>query len=80
VTGEHRAELQTLSIEPSRRRAGVSTRLMERIYEELRAMRIEELAIGVIATNLSAMRFYERQGFHPWVVTTWGRSQGRSRL
>jgi GNAT superfamily N-acetyltransferase len=73
VTGERWAELQTLSIEPSRRRGGLGTRVMERIYEELRAMQIEELAIGVIATNLGAMRFYERQGFHPWVVTTLGK-------
>lgn len=76
VTGERWAELQSLSIEPSRRRSGLGTRMMERVYEELRAMEIEELAIGVIATNLGAMRFYERQGFHPWVVTTLGKVPG----
>ncbi|MEO8425362.1 MAG: GNAT family N-acetyltransferase [Actinomycetota bacterium] len=76
VTGERWAELQSLSIEPSRRRTGLGTRLMERIYEELRTMKVEELAIGVIATNLGAMRFYERQGFHPWVVTTLGKVPG----
>jgi ribosomal protein S18 acetylase RimI-like enzyme len=73
VTGERWAELQTLSIEPARRGAGLGTRMMERIYEELRALQIEELAIGVIATNERAMRFYERQGFRPWVVTTLGK-------
>ncbi len=73
VTGERWAELQTLSIEPSRRGAGLGTRLMERMYAELRATRIEELAIGVIATNERALRFYERQGFKPWVVTTLGK-------
>jgi GNAT superfamily N-acetyltransferase len=73
VTGERWAELQSLSVEPSKRRAGLGTRMMERIYEELRAKQIEELAIGVIATNQDALRFYERQGFHPWVVTTLGK-------
>ena len=34
--------------------------------------RSDEMAIGVIATNERAMRFYERQGFRPWVVTTLG--------
>lgn len=28
---------------------------------------------SLFATNLGAMRFYERQGFHPWVVTTLGK-------
>jgi ribosomal protein S18 acetylase RimI-like enzyme len=46
---------------------------MERVYEELRAAGIEELAIGVIATNERAMRFYERLRFRPWVVTTLGK-------
>jgi len=76
VTGERWAELQTLSIEPARRGAGLGTRMMERVYEELRAMQIEELAIGVIASNERAMRFYERQGFRPWVVTTLGKVPG----
>jgi GNAT superfamily N-acetyltransferase len=73
VTGERWAELQSLSVEPARRGAGLGTRLMERVYAELRAAEIHELAIGVIATNDRAMRFYERQGFRPWVVTTLGR-------
>ena len=55
------------------RGAGLGTRLMEQLYVELRAAEIHELAIGVIATNERAMRFYERQGFRPWVVTTLGR-------
>jgi ribosomal protein S18 acetylase RimI-like enzyme len=73
VTGERWAELQSLSVEPTSRGGGLGTRLMERVYEELRASRIEELAIGVIATNERAMHFYERQGFRPWVVTTLGK-------
>jgi ribosomal protein S18 acetylase RimI-like enzyme len=73
MTGDRWAELQSLSVEPSRRGSGLGTRLVERVYEELRVSGIEELAIGVIATNERAMRFYERQGFRPWVVTTLGK-------
>jgi ribosomal protein S18 acetylase RimI-like enzyme len=73
VTRERWAELQSLSVVPERRGAGIGTRLMEHVYVELRAAEIEEMAIGVIATNERAMRFYERQGFRPWVVTTLGR-------
>ncbi len=73
VTGERWAELQSLSVTPHVRGAGLGTRLMEQLYVELRAAEIHELAISVIATNERAMRFYERQGFRPWVVTTLGR-------
>jgi GNAT superfamily N-acetyltransferase len=73
VTGERWAELQSLSVEPLHRGRGLGTRFMERVYEEQATTGIEELAIGVIATNEVAMRFYERQGFRPWVVTTLGK-------
>ena len=43
------------------------------VYSELRGLGIEELAIGVLATNHDAMRLYEREGFKPWVVITLGK-------
>ena len=36
-------------------------------------MDITELLTLVIASNDRALRFYERQGFKPWVVMTLGK-------
>lgn len=73
VTKERWAELQSLAVLPSHREVGLGTRLMDRVYRELRGMDISELLIMVIATNDRALRFYERQGFKPWVVMTLGK-------
>jgi hypothetical protein len=43
------------------------------VYAELRTIGVEELAIGVLATNHDALRLYEREGFRPWVITTLGK-------
>ncbi len=72
VTNDRWAELQTLAVLPDHRGAGLGGRMMERVFGELRAAGIEQLAIGVIATNDRALRFYERYGFRPWVITTLG--------
>ena len=72
VTNERWAELQTLVVLPDHRGAGLGGRMMERMFGELRAAGIEQLAIGVIATNDRSLRFYERYGFRPWVITTLG--------
>jgi hypothetical protein len=34
---------------------------------------VEAMMIGVQATNEPAMRLYEREGFTPWVVLTFGK-------
>jgi ribosomal protein S18 acetylase RimI-like enzyme len=72
VTNERWAELQTLVVLPDRRGGGLGGRLMEQTFAELRSAGIEQLAIGVMATNDRALRFYERHGFRPWVITTLG--------
>lgn len=73
VTKERWAELQSLAVLPAHREGGLGTQLMDRVYQELREMDISELLIMVIATNERALRFYERQGFKPWVVMTLGK-------
>jgi GNAT superfamily N-acetyltransferase len=55
------------------RGAGVGTALLQAVYAELRGIGIEELAIGVLATNHDALRLYEREGFTPWVVIALGK-------
>src|SRR5690606_5703034 len=73
VTGERFAELQSLAVLEGMRGAGVGTALLQAVYAELRALGIEELAIGVLATNHDALRLYEREGFTPWVVIALGK-------
>ncbi|MGQ0668176.1 MAG: GNAT family N-acetyltransferase [Actinomycetota bacterium] len=72
VTGERFAELKTLSVEPGYRNVGLGKRMMQRVYQELRALGVREMVIGVIVGNEGAMRFYEREGFRPWVVLNLG--------
>ena len=72
-TGARFAELQSLAVLDGNRGAGVGTALLQAVYAELRDLGIDELAIGVLATNHDAMRLYEREGFKPWVVITLGK-------
>ena len=73
VTGDRVAELKSLSVAASRRGEGLGSAMMLRVFEELRALGVTELKIGVLAGNDRAFRFYERFGFRPWLVETLGR-------
>jgi GNAT superfamily N-acetyltransferase len=73
TTGERFAELHSLSVLPDRRGAGIGTQLLRRVYAEVRAQGVEEMMIGVLATNDRVRRFYEREGFAPWVLLTLGK-------
>ena len=72
-TGERFAELHSLSVLEDRRSAGIGTQLLRRVYAEVRAQGVEEMMIGVLATNDRVRRFYEREGFAPWVLLTLGK-------
>lgn len=72
-TGARFAELQSLAVLDGLRGSGIGSALLQGVYDELRDLGIEELAIGVLATNHDAMRLYEREGFTPWVVITLGK-------
>ena len=73
VTGERFAELQSLVVSPDRRGEGIGTELLHEVYRQVRARGVEEMVIGVLATNEPAMRLYAREGFRPWVVLTMGK-------
>ncbi len=60
--------LESIAVLPEMRRQGVGKRLMSDLYAELRRLGVTVLEIGVVATNESARRFYERQGFGPWLI------------
>jgi len=73
TTGARFAELQSLVVQPDRRGNGVGTELLHEVYRLVRRCGVEEMAIGVLATNEQAKRFYEREGFRPWVMLTMGK-------
>ena len=73
TTGDRFAELHSLSVLAGRRGAGIGTQLLRRVYAEVRAQGVEEMMIGVLATNDRVRRFYEREGFAPWVLLTLGK-------
>ena len=76
TTGDRFAELHSLAVVPERRGQGIGSGLLRRVYAEVRAQGVEEMMIGVIATNDRVRRFYEREGFAPWVVLTLGKVPG----
>jgi GNAT superfamily N-acetyltransferase len=76
VTGDRFAELQSLAVVDGERGAGVGSAILHAVYGRLRTLDIEELAIGVLATNDAARRLYEREGFRPWVTIMLGKVPG----
>jgi ribosomal protein S18 acetylase RimI-like enzyme len=60
------AELATLAVLPAYRGRGIGSELMDAVEARLRERGIADLAIGVVATNVHAMGFYERRGALPF--------------
>jgi ribosomal protein S18 acetylase RimI-like enzyme len=71
------AELETLSVLPDVRGAGIGSALMQAVYEELQQVGISEILVEVIASNQEALHFYQRHGLTPKTVLLHG-SLGRS--
>ena len=64
-TGERIAEIETLSVVPQARGAGVGSALLDRIDEELEAAAIDDVLVGAFVSNADAIRLYQRRGFRP---------------
>jgi len=77
-TGGRFGVLESLSVLPGMRGRGLGRRLMHAVYGELRRLGIQTLEIGVVAANDGARRFYEREGFAPWLIHYLGRIPGRT--
>jgi len=58
------AEILTLAVARSHRRAGVGWQLMDAVLRELHAARAEALFLEVDETNTGAIALYRRLGFH----------------
>ena len=64
-TGERVAEIESLSVAPAARGAGIGSALMDRIDAELEAEGVRDVLIGALVANVDAIRLYERRGFRP---------------
>jgi ribosomal protein S18 acetylase RimI-like enzyme len=69
ATGDRVAELETLAVLPGHRGKGIGSALVERMHEELRRLGVGQSVVSVIATNVDAVRFYERLGLTRFLVT-----------
>lgn len=58
------AEILTIAVARSHRRAGLGWQLMDAVLRELHAARAEALFLEVDETNLGAIALYRRMGFH----------------
>lgn len=72
----HTGCLETLSILPSARGAGLGTALMAEARAGLAAQGVTNMTIDVIAGNDDALRFYARHGFEPYVIALRGSTTG----
>jgi GNAT superfamily N-acetyltransferase len=58
-------DVETLSVLPEARGAGVGQRLLQGMRDEVAARGYDRLTLTVVSANRDALRFYEREGFAP---------------
>lgn len=69
--GDRVAEIETVSVAPADRGAGIGSALLDRVDAELGTAGISDVLIGAVVTNTDAIRLYERRGFRPaWLYLT----------
>jgi ribosomal protein S18 acetylase RimI-like enzyme len=61
--------LETLSVLPSARGAGVGSALLDAVQAHLSALGVARIELAMVARNDEARRFYERAGFEVRFVT-----------
>ncbi len=76
-TGERLANLETLSVLPHYRSAGIGTALLDAIWERLAQYEIDGMQITTTLTNVDAQRLYERRGFQQSFVVYYGKRDPR---
>jgi ribosomal protein S18 acetylase RimI-like enzyme len=68
ASGDRVAELETLTVLPDSRGRGIGTALLEEVFAELRDLGVSQWAVGSMASNTDAIRFYERFDVLPFMV------------
>jgi ribosomal-protein-alanine N-acetyltransferase len=62
--------LNTIAVDPARRRQGLGTLLVRHVIEDARAAGVHDATLEVRRSNTAAIRLYERLGFHVEGVRT----------
>lgn len=65
VTGDRIAELESISVLPEHRGAGLGSRLMDECHRQIEALGVRDVIIGLLPGNEGARRLYERHGYRP---------------
>jgi RimJ/RimL family protein N-acetyltransferase len=76
AAGERLADLETLSILPAYRGAGVGAALLDAVWRQLAKLGVEDMQIVTTTTNAGAQRFYERHGFAHRFNVYYGKAPG----
>jgi len=63
------AELETLAVLEGYRGQAIGRRLVEAVFDRLRAIGVAQWSVAVIASNTDAIRFYELLPVQPFLVT-----------
>jgi GNAT superfamily N-acetyltransferase len=77
--GERLADLETLSILPAHRGAGIGAALIDAVWNHLSELGVADMQIVTTSTNAGAKRFYERHGFSHRMDVYYGRSPSAGR-
>lgn len=77
ASGEHPAELQTLSVLPDHQGTGAGGALLDAVRNRLAEAGINDLFVTTTLTNESSHRFYERHGLEPALTVFLGKVEGR---
>ena len=77
VTGARIGEIESLSVLPDYRGAGLGSQLLDRLETHLHAHGVDDLILGALPGNREAIRLYERRGYRPaWLYLS--RFHGRA--
>ena len=77
-TGDRVGELESISVLPEHRGAGIGSALLDAVDAEFARLGVVDQVIGVLPGNVDAIRLHERRGFRPtWLYLS--RFAGRDR-
>lgn len=76
ASGDRIAELETLSVAPGARGAGVGTLLIDEVARRLDAIGVGAIAVTTTTTNIDSHRFYQARGLRPACIVFFGPVSG----
>ncbi|KIH96498.1 acetyltransferase [Streptomonospora alba] len=74
--GSRVAVVQTLAVHPDHTATGVGSGLLDELRRQVGAMGILDLELTALATSSEDIRFFEQEGFRPFVTTMVSRIGG----